>query len=144
LEKVLVEKFYFNSDYYKIDIASRIVYTHDFSVAIKLNLDVLKIDKELIYFILSMMQLNLLDLVSRADTQSVILELVSIHSKLKAEFRSKKKFAFFQRWLNGQELEKWILVLTDEEYSSDFETILTKLKIKRTGYGFKNKDKFSS
>lgn len=136
LIKLIFKKYcYFNPKYFNFDVKTRMIYTLDQKISIQLNLNFMNIDQRYIFLILSVLQLNLLELVDNKDTEKT-LELICEYINLKWKYVSRSRFAFFRKILNGVEVERWTLVLTDEEFTSEIEAQLIRSKIKLTEKGF--------
>lgn len=136
LIKLIFKKYhYFNPKYFNFDVKTRMIYTLDQKISIQLNLNFMNIDQRYIFLILSVLQLNLLELVNNKDTEKT-LELICEYINLKWKYVSRSRFAFFRKFLNGVEVERWTLVLTDEEFTSEIEAQLMRSKIKFTEKGF--------
>lgn len=132
---ILKENYYFDPKYYNFDTSDRIIYTLDSKIGIQLNFDFLSIDKRYLYLIMSVMQLNLLEILDN-DSCDNYIEIIAAYLNLKVEYQYKQKFAFFQRLVNGKEVERKVLVLTSEEFNSSIVNRIAKMRNIHTHFGF--------
>lgn len=82
-----------------------------------------------LYLILSVMQLNLLDILPRNKCERII-ELIAQSISLKINFRYRRKFGFISKFINGRIVESTLMVLTDEEFDYEFSRIISKYKFR--------------
>lgn len=132
MKRIIKQKYYFDPKYYNWDVNTRIIYSLDQRVGIQLNFNFTLIDSRYLFFILSLMQLEILGLISGNDKDKLI-SIVADYLSLKVSYSKKQRFAFFRRIVNGKEVERSILILTSEEYSKVVETWLV-----RTGFYLKD------
>lgn len=136
LTDILVKGYYFDAKYYNFDFAKREIYTLDRSIVLRLNLNFMEINEEHLFFIMSVIQLDLLKILDRDETET-ILEIMSNYLSLKFEYKFKRNTAIFTRILGGKVVEQCILVITDEEFNMSVWNTVSK-------FGIYGKSKFDS
>lgn len=118
--KVLTKGCYFSPKYFKINAVDRTIYTNDKSIVLKLNADLTQLNYKQIYFIMSVLQLNILNLLSKRNTEAVLQTVCAYLSlKMELKFKEKTKIAILQHFRNGVEVERISLTLTDAEFESN-------------------------
>lgn len=126
---IVRKKCFFDSKFYRFDSNSRIIYSPDSIVGLKLNFNFVSVDTRYLLFILSVMQLNVLKLITDENCHDLI-ELYASYLKLEFEYSKRRKFAYFSKFINGKEVERRVLILTDEEYSSSIRSELAHIKLR--------------
>lgn len=143
IKLVFDKKYYFSPKYYNYDAKKRIIYTPDSLINIQLNLNLLNLDQRFIFLILSILQLNSLGLINSSKSNDAIT-LICDYCNLKFRYKYHKRFAILQRLVNGKEVERITLVLTDEQFLKEFESGLSRFKVSFDTKGFKTSKNIDS
>lgn len=142
VSKIIINKCYFDPKYYKFDPVKRIIYSIDNSVLLHLNFNFVLVDLKYLYFIMSVMQLNVLGLLNDDDTKRHI-NVISEYLSLKMKIKFQKRFAKISRLVLGREIESITLELTDEEFMAEFNRQILRSKFEFNEPFHKDKDKSS-
>jgi hypothetical protein len=123
LFKIVKQKCYFDPKYFSFNYNDRSIYTLDQAKIIRLDFDFIKADLRYVFFILSVMQLELLELVGSEDCDKLV-KMASFYLKVKFEYSRRKRSVFYARYVNGIEIERRLLILTSEEFNSELESMI--------------------
>lgn len=132
---VIKRKYYFSPDNLKFDFNKRIIYTIDNKISLKLNLNFLNIDIRYLYFIITLLQLRLFNILETQECDYIIT-LICEYLNIKYKYESMRRIAILKRFINGKEVESIYMILTDEKFTKEVENQLSLLKIKLTKDGF--------
>jgi hypothetical protein len=129
IKKVLVEHYYFDPKYYNFDVSKRILYTIDRHILLKLNFNFILINEEYLYFILSVLQLNLLGIIENdrcSKYLEIISKLISAELRLKYEYRK----ASFIKFVRGKEIERIECELTSKEFDAEIRAQIARMNVR--------------
>jgi hypothetical protein len=118
----LKKKFYFNPKFYNWNTNFRIVFSPKFNITLKLNFDFSKLNVEYLFFILSVLQLNVLGIITDDATDDYLSHFVGSYMSL--SYRRVKK-SFTQRLIrkvNGKVVEEVMVELTSEEFEREIKS----------------------
>lgn len=137
VNKVLNQRYYFNTKYYQYLRDTRIIRTLDDKVRVKLNFNVMLVNPRWLYFIISVCQLNLLNFINEEDTETVI-RLVAEYLSLKCNisFRVQTIRGRIIRTVGNKIVERIDIDLTSTSFSSELEILLARANIILTKDGF--------
>lgn len=135
INKVINEHYYFDPIYFKWDAGNRVIYTIDDKIQLRLNFNFVLIDQRYLFFILTLMQLDLLNVITEAQSRRLI-ELICGYLNIKFEYRYLKKKVVFKRFVGGKEIERIECDLTSEEFEKEVLAQLSKLRISYSNNGF--------
>jgi hypothetical protein len=142
IDEIIQKHYYFDPKYYNFDFKNRILYSKDRLIELKLNFNFVNINKKYLYFILSVMELNLLGLIKESERNEVI-SIVAKYLELKISYKYKKRLNILRKFVNGREKERIVIILTSEEFSESTTSALIKLQLNQhaRGYQFINNNK---
>jgi hypothetical protein len=138
LKLIFKKKYYLSPKFFKFDIDARTIFCPEFNFGIQLNFNFLTLDVRYLLFIMSIMQLKVLEILTPKEAEKAIL-IISESLGLKVEYTAKRRTAFFKRWINNKVHEEWIMVLTSEEFSLEVESMLARSRIEFNERGFSKK-----
>lgn len=135
VNNIIRKHFYFNPVYYNFDLQRRTLYTKDNQIQLKLNFNFIGIDQRYLYFIMSVMQLNLLEYIGNSKRDEVI-SIVAKYLELKMEYKYRRKWGIFQKFINGKEVKRIVMTLTSKEFNNSMSLALLDLQISHNARGF--------
>lgn len=135
LKLIVNEYYYFDPKYFSWDTKKRIIYSLDKNIVLQLNFQFVNVDINYLLWILSVMELDLLGILERGDSEKLI-QLAC--SELSVNFRSIKRnlFGRISRLVNGKEVESWVVLLYSEEFVKEIKETYSKLSFRLTSKGF--------
>lgn len=134
LELILKYKCYFKPEYYRIDVDNRRMMSVDGRIRIQLNFQFLSIDEKYLYFLMSILQLDLIGVLQDTETEEY-LTIISKLLSLNCELKHRRKVAWLRILRRGFLIEERFLTLTDTEFEFNVSNNLQAFQYKRRGYG---------
>lgn len=115
INKILLDKCYFNKSFYTVDLDNRKIYTLDRRVTILINFDITNIKVEALYHLLSIMQLYLIKLLRFQDVKYYIDKYCSVLD-LKVNYQSRRLVMSIIKRIFGQEIASLTIEICDQSF----------------------------
>jgi hypothetical protein len=135
IRQIISEKYYFDPKYFDFDVKRRTLFTRDFRIELKLDFNFIIINQEYLFFILSVMQLNLLGIIERDRTEKLI-EIIAKYLSIKISMNYKYKSVSLIRFVGGKEIDRIECTLRSEDFEKEILSQITKILIRWTPSGF--------
>lgn len=125
---IIDRKYIFDPKNYFQDSYYRIIYVPDFSIQLKINIDVININFAYLNYIMSLAQLLTLDLI-RSDQFEAIINAVVGALNMRMAYSYRYKGFFFQRKLNGRVVQQVSMILTSEEFDYRYTSFVSSSRL---------------
>lgn len=126
--KIIDRKYIFDPSKYYQDSNYRIIYIPDFSVILRLDLNLVYIDRRHLNYIMSLAQLLTFELISNVQFESIVSAVVGALN-MKMSFKYKYKRFWFKRSLNGRVIEEVNMILTSKEFETYHSSFVSGAKL---------------
>lgn len=130
IKEIIDKHYYFDPKFYNFDFKNRMLYTEDRRVQLQLNFNFVNINIKYLYFIVSVMELNLLEIID-LEKRNEVINIVAKYLQLKMSFRSRQKWGIFRKFVNGKEVKRITIILSDEEFEKSYTSKLINLQMSR-------------
>lgn len=137
LVMIFDRKYYFEPGHFKFNQRKKTLHSSIRRIGIKMEFDPIKIDQRYLFWLISVLELYELKIIEDEKFVDKQIEIVCEILKLKAKWERIQRFAIYRRFIRGEEVERRVLILTSEKFSSEIGKFKFKGKLKFTESGFK-------